>query len=66
MTRLDLFKNWLKSQGADPSHFEGFCPDTHGCAMLRCPENLPKHENGTFDCDDCPYNNFWTKEVDDV
>lgn len=69
MTRLDLFKQWLVEQGVNRRDLcleeIGDMPDRHGCAMMTCPDSVERDEEGFFICKTCPYNEFWTKEVDD-
>ncbi len=61
VTRLDVFNGWLKEQGVDPDAYK--CIDRmsdikvyHSCFGFACPINTC--------CKDCPYNGFWTKEVE--
>ena len=73
MTRLDLFKKWLEDQGANPRDFEitnGDMDQDHHCCGFVCPDDVPAlaENQGEYivDCLECKYNEFWTKEVEDV
>lgn len=70
MNRVRLFENWLREQGVDPKNNimldEAGLPgaDDHGCLGFVCPEEKDKVNWVTY-CENCEYNEFWTKEITD-